>query len=536
MYYNYLISTTNGRPEPTLLVESETTEPNGLKLSVDVPYQLIKEFHSEAEYIYGVFEHKPKINIEIPETLFTLETDSWASLNNTYANSSCSYVLMSNVLYEVQEVLDLPLIVLKMPNGSLTFNPGREYIIDTEQNRKVLQKVTASIKEEIKQVQIQEAQGKTFYQILKLSENVHGSLRLSAKNLIESNHLTAHLSSLFHTSYGGKYSLYLNIDAVLMAYPNIGIKEKSYYNLNLRTPHYLDNTFLNSIVIADAPERYKEFLPRSCYVLYKPTSVSLEDFIKEANKLISDFGAPTPTYTSSYPIPERSKKEPKQKPEGIQGFELTNHSYLDQVTLDPNEKTWYLPLTRKTAAIPENEAFTFYNALCYIPHKIRPKVYGIQKQYLSEVESNENFVLATEALKDLISNTTLYINLAKNFKESSEIVKYCNQNLKKSPKPLIKLVETYNHSYASYELSVSQHELDVISNFATPNVETINYCPKAIKECPYFLNRFLSEEIAEFIIQLHKFKEDHETCNNAKRNNPSNLSGQPDCCNNVIAP
>lgn len=138
--YSYAISIADGEPKTLHMGSSDTTEPDGLKLSVGVSAQDFPYYREKAEKVYQFFTHKPNINI--PGIKIDLDRtgpsgDDWfikkvdTSHPYRHYNYRQNYVVMAQICYEIPENSAIQThgfsnLVMQAESGAVTFNPGRE--------------------------------------------------------------------------------------------------------------------------------------------------------------------------------------------------------------------------------------------------------------------------------------------------------------------------------------------------------------------------------------------------------------------------
>lgn len=139
--YSYAISIASGEPKTLHMGSNDTTEPDGLKLSVGVSAQDFPYYREKAEKVYQYFTYKPSINI--PEIKLDLDRtgpsgDDWFikktdTTNNRYHpyRYHSNYVVMAQICYEIPDNSAVQThgfsnLVMQAKPGAVTFNPGRE--------------------------------------------------------------------------------------------------------------------------------------------------------------------------------------------------------------------------------------------------------------------------------------------------------------------------------------------------------------------------------------------------------------------------
>jgi hypothetical protein len=151
--YSYAISMQQGIPVTLYMGESDTAEPNGLKLAVSVEYNDIAQYKEKAENLFKYFDYKPSVNIDLEMELDVSDhiSDNWFIKRTGYDSSN--YVVMSQVAYKVpgnSQIEDFGFrgLVIKAPPGSVTFNPGRESLSLNKTTIAYLNKAFKEVKEE----------------------------------------------------------------------------------------------------------------------------------------------------------------------------------------------------------------------------------------------------------------------------------------------------------------------------------------------------------------------------------------------------
>ena len=111
----------------------DTSEPNGLLVSVPVSSSDISKFHTAASKIYRYFSHKPNLNIQVSDIGLTdvFGCDEWF-IDKSISNSD-NFILMANVLYRIPSSYNNGIdsknfsgLVIRADTGAVSINPGRE--------------------------------------------------------------------------------------------------------------------------------------------------------------------------------------------------------------------------------------------------------------------------------------------------------------------------------------------------------------------------------------------------------------------------
>ena len=130
-------------PELCLLTEEISDECNGVEVISPVDKSQTSKFRTEAEFVYN-FLDVPKININIVQQKYDIKNDFiWMNKKSTKTQS---YILMGGVPYEIRSSDVHPDyakliehgVVLPVEMGSVSFNPGREYLSMDEPTKKYI--------------------------------------------------------------------------------------------------------------------------------------------------------------------------------------------------------------------------------------------------------------------------------------------------------------------------------------------------------------------------------------------------------------
>jgi hypothetical protein len=136
MYVYSCFMGNDGCPAYTKLNESETSEPNGVKVEFPVNKYDIESFYDRASEVYKWFSIKPVFtgkSVDIPTPSYCMDTPEW-KLNN-HRNSG---VLMGNILYPIEQFKAKELdkynslinagIIIIAEIGDVEFDMSREHL------------------------------------------------------------------------------------------------------------------------------------------------------------------------------------------------------------------------------------------------------------------------------------------------------------------------------------------------------------------------------------------------------------------------
>ena len=130
----YVVSMVKGFPSIMHMSSTPSTEPTGLKISVQVPVQDVHDYFEKAEYLYKYFDHKPNVNIDMSlhfKVTDQISEDCYVFSSPSRSSGTDNFVVMAQVPYRIPydrsiENYGFTNLVVKVPSGSVTFNPGRE--------------------------------------------------------------------------------------------------------------------------------------------------------------------------------------------------------------------------------------------------------------------------------------------------------------------------------------------------------------------------------------------------------------------------
>lgn len=431
----YLITTNNNIPQMVYMGVSDTTEPNGLKLSLPVQVSDVQKFISKASDLYGFFEHKPKTNVKIEtEKKYLLKGTNWKVLKGW---STTSYAIMGNVPYEISERhTNIPSgLIFNLPLGSVSITPGRESLNYDDTTVKTLKKYYEELLEEVNLISIKtiNAAGEDYYKLHEFNE-AFCALPYSVKS-------SSSLAELIQKVAAKKYYNFSRTEfecQFARHIPNLSVKIKDKYNNTLRkVPYVVPNT--NQIfLIADTrtgivsaarqySNKFKTENSSNNHVIilsmeqFRKTDV--ENFVKNCKDFFSKVGITEYDLSSNYVSDKKGKTENSglfkpytihlsSKIDGMNTVVKQN----SQLAKDYTVKTPYVLSSGSTLLLKNLEKFvTYYEYLSILKENVSVSFpIAVPKKYVKEAEENPLFVDFFEYVEDLYKNNPVI------FKDLSE--------------------------------------------------------------------------------------------------------------------
>lgn len=432
-HYTYVVTKDNQRLQSLKLGEATTDEPNGVRLSLSVELHKITEFKEAMKKVYRYFENKPILSEPLPSIYRDSSKDmspNWFFDDALNANtwSMQNYVLMSNVVYKIPnnnqiDTKGFKSVILKMPNGSVSFNPGRETL---SLNDTTIENINAAFSQafedyEEKAEQIIDAQSKPIEIIKAYTTALRNSP--SYKEFTDAikleDKLPTHISSLF----GNRQEMLQS--ALDTAYNNavqISLKE-SYrktlyngaYNIDMRKLPELE------VLIIDVKTRFSEAVQsmNDAIVLKRNTGVSLEDFMIEAKKFISDFGYKEYKLASDYITETVSKATTRS---GIYVCPADYTTLRASTKEDETKEYWYVNCKQTDPDLGDvNYTFRDLSSLYQIldtPENV--ELVGIQKKYQNLAAKSDRYHKAYDKIMEL-TNKQEFILVGDTLKNKREV-------------------------------------------------------------------------------------------------------------------
>ena len=415
-YHNsYLLTTKNGELGIVKLSSEPTSEPTGLLLSIPVKSEHIKNFHQEAKKLYRFFDNKPSLNIDLdistPKSS-TLATDYFLLEEFSYNN----YVLMSNIIYTIPssdliKEKNLRGIVLRIPNGNITYAPNRESLILDERTVSYLNAQFAYAYDDVlNTITTALNASKTLKEYITLYHSYINKVPYGIRSKLTLNRTTLG-SSLFSPSSTNK---------IICAIPNVEVYHwPNYYKgFKLTVLSNLEALATSNIIIIDQKTRFRNTaleLHDSPSVVFKVTDPIALATLKQqlttqgfTYEVTSDYATEAPKATKVKNIKDTS----------IPYVCYYNRGFGANTPTSPDITYLYVPITRYDCDIDNfiNHYDTWqtyasnYDTFIYNNKVYKTslcKVVGVQKRYQKAVKASDQCI----PLLDTLAIVTKYMQL-----------------------------------------------------------------------------------------------------------------------------
>lgn len=441
--YSYAISMQNGVPVTLHLGDDETSEPNGLKLSVAVELGDIGSYNDRAYDLYKYFDHKPTLNRDMSVELDVSEhiSDDWFITKSQGSYRESNYVVMSQVAYEIPysgevETFGFRNLVIKAKPGAVTFNPGRESLSLNKATVKYLNDAFERISNEYVEAakDAMEATANDFELMKTFNSLIRSAPHQVAAKINPEEYASDQFKGLFGTrSYyysGGTSDFnYLSMGAGFTDLTD-NLVSISFKNSYYKTSKTLDSEnsqqwrefFFSPHVIIDLKSNFRSqlnehYTGRSLVTWQRKSKVDIDDAVDAAKEYLDAMGIP---YTLASEIIEASdfegiKKAPR---EGLYASKVAGNDVLKSEKMEEWEATnsTYLYLKLKnTTPVLSDDSMTFtdyqvvYNMLCQVT--TMPLVRGVAKKYQDFVGQLDNWVDYETYIKDKMKEVTFIVPL-----------------------------------------------------------------------------------------------------------------------------
>lgn len=440
--YSYVISIQNGVPVTMSLGTKSTTQPDGLKLSVAVDLNDIGSYVDKTHRLYKFFDYKPTLNIDSISTEMDVSehiSDDWFIENvSGYSHSSSNYVVMSQVAYEIPYNNDIKTrgfrnLVVKVPPGAVTFNPGRESL---SLNKKTVEYINSTFKkveaEYVEAANTAMALANNDKELMGIYTSLTNSVSSNITDSIDPVPFTSTEYQNLFTSTGYGYYTQSSSPSFRFVSGTDNFKSATnnmlsihYKNSYYKTSRVLDdsnyesyNNFFNANhVIVDVKTKYKaalneHFSNRSLVTWQRSGKVDIDEAVEKAKEYLDTLGI---SYTMASDIASKynsSEVKAYNPREGFYASVITTDiiSSGDAMSEEDCLSQTYLYLKLKnTTPILSSEDYTFrtymevYQALKNVT--VMPKIRGVAKKYQSYADDWDNWVDFETFIKDRVKNT-----------------------------------------------------------------------------------------------------------------------------------
>jgi hypothetical protein len=518
IHHIYSTSFINGSPKCVHLSSTPTDEPNGLQLSIPVRLEDVSVFQSRAHEIYRYFDTKPNFNIDFDCSRVSTDdiADDWFFEDNMlpYINNYSNYVLMANVLYEIPSnnvaSHGFSCVILKVPTGAVSINPGRESISLSKESVEYL---NGRFNDIVSSYHV------TFDAVMKKLSTPYEKVQSYLQILANSPHQAIHgftvdkyLSKPFSDVVCKHRANYIDtLYEVESYYGNLfTVKNKESYYSTLRSISYENLSLLNrKVMLVDVKTRFSDVVKNlsGLWLVIKPNkSANLDDAVKAMKQFTTDFGFPTVEFVSSY-IEQIEKSQPKAR-KGIYECPISNSGtiFKSEPVSDNTNTRYYIEVSGSSPVI-SLERLQHLAQLNTLGTKT--KLVGIQKKYLKLVEEADNYIPAEEAILADIADKEFHYRI-------KNVSKY--YRISNVPKEVLygKLLEAYEQSQEFAGIpTIDNNQADALDYFNIPytrhelthSVEDLtNFSPVYAIHIGSW--RSFREKEYEYLFKLEKFHYD----------------------------
>lgn len=522
-HYSYAISMQNGVPVTMHLGDIDTTEPNGLKLSVSVDLNDIESFVARAPGLYKYFDYKPNL-VSREELQESLEldvsehiSDKWFIQSSSERHSYSNMVVMAQVAYTIpysREIDDKGFsgLVVKAEPGAVTFNPGRESLSLNKQTIEYLNQTFKDVAEEYVQAATTAfALCENDKDLMKTYFKVTSSAPRDVAMMIDAEPFASDLLKSMATSqryyYNNKSINYLACTEDFKAYTNnlltLSRKERYYKNskpMHSDNPATAQEFFRDDHVIVDVKTKFRSALNeafdgQSLVTWSRATGADLDEAVAKAKECLEFLNIPY-TLVSDLIDVNDSEDRPKSAPrEGLYVSPISNgYVCKSQRMLDEEiESGTYLRVNLKnTTPIMSSEDKQFntyieaYNLLQQVSSVSLPEIKGVPKKYQSYVNELDNWIDFEEYIEEKMKETTFKVPFETPVQRISHSVINLT-NLHEYPSD----IQDYYNELKDY----SKFRMDSISSIQKTIVETFSakteeYVPTKVIDMEELENKY----------------------------------------------
>lgn len=444
-HYSYAISMQNGVPVTMHLGDVNTTEPNGLKLSVTVDTDDIGKYVERTPKLYKYFDHKPNLNKDINVELDVSEhiSENWFIQKATSVYDRHNYVVMSQVAYQIprnsaintQGFLDL---VIKAEPGAVTFNPGRESL---SLNKATVEYLNAAF-ERIADEYVAAATAKLVtaendrelmltYRALTNSAPSKVAQKIDPEPYMSQNYKNLHSSYSYCTNTPSFRNLAQTdtFDTACNNMVNINYKTAYYRNSkqlkDCTTIDFGDFFSCNHVVI-DLKTKFKQafneyYSNERAVIWQRKGSVDIDEAVEFITEYLDEMGI---EYKLASELVEElgiedTLKAPATPREGFYASNITSNGVYKSEKMEEweleSQKYLYVKLKNTTPTI-SNEVYSFndYMEAYALLAKIAgsgnmPSIKGVAKKYQAVVEDLDNWVDFEQYIEEQMSQTIFKI-------------------------------------------------------------------------------------------------------------------------------
>ena len=439
-HYQYAISMQSGIPVTLHLLNQPTDQPDGLKLSVAVESDEIRYYEDKAKRLYKFFDHKPILNVDHLNIELDVKehiSDNWFIQDSNVFDDS-NYVVMSQVPYAIPydskvDNKGFKNLVIKVPPGSVSFNPGRESLSLNKDTVAYINKKFKEVEEEyVHNAIIALSKGQTDKEVLDIASTLQDAAPYEVgKKIISTSFLSGAYQAIITQSYyarAGNYNVlpsenittYMSNLAECHYKPKHRIHGKRLANNSYDTMSY-KHFFSISHVIIDVKTNFKKqlasnFTDKSVMYWQKVPGEDIDQAVAKCKEVLGELSINYELASDILVNFETSSTSTVQR-EGVYASDIVLRAYhvcgSQKISAEDTTENQYLyvPLKNTTPDI-ENFGYSF-EELCDMYVKLGtlvpdlPKLKGVPKKYLDQVKALDNWVPLQDYINDKLPKLIL---------------------------------------------------------------------------------------------------------------------------------
>lgn len=439
--HSYVISMQNGVPVTIHMGDSDTDEPNGLRLSVAVDNSDINNYLTKAQYLYRYFDHKPNLNRDDIDIHLKVEehiSEDWFIQTPENAYSRTNYVVMSQVPYAIPEDSRVDNqgfrnLVIRAPAGAVSFNPGRESLSLDKETAKFLNETFEKIADDyVTAATISMANATNDIELMTTYKALYNTAPSRVKTKLSPDKFT---SQLYKNLYGAMYYgnptptyQYLMVTDTFCTDTNhilsLSYKEQYYKTsktISKNDPISWQNFFYAHHVVVDLKTKFRSalneaFNGKSLVTWQRTDKGDLEEAVEHAKRYLDEMGIP---YKLASELVDTTEVKAAAPREGLYVSDLNGTTMARSTKMEEEDITkgtyLYLKTKNNTPQISKDNKFSFneyvnaYRMLGRVVPDL-PPVKGVAKKYQGFVDDLDNWVDFQSYIEETMAAQTFKVH------------------------------------------------------------------------------------------------------------------------------
>ena len=440
-HYQYAISMQNGIPVTLHLLDQPTDQPDGLKLSVAVDSDDIRHYEDKATRLYKFFDHKPTLNVDYLNIELDVKehiSDDWFIQDSNVFNGT-NYVVMAQVPYAIPydskvDNKGFKNLVIKVPPGSVSFNPGRESLSLNKDTVAYINKKFKEVEEEyVHNAIIALSKGQTDKEVLDISHALQQaapyevSQKIDPTSFLSGAYQAVTIGSYYSTAYSynvlpsENITKYMSNLAECHYKPSHRIHAKRLANNSYETMSY-KHFFSMSHVVVDVKTNFKKqlasnFTDKSVMYWQRVPGEDIDQAVAKCKEVLGELSIDYQLASDILVNFETSSTSTTVQREGVYASDIVLRAYhvcgSQKISAEDTKENQYLYVPLKNTT-PDIESFGYsFEELCAISLKLNnivldmPEVKGVPKKYLDQVKALDNWVPLQDYINDKLPKLVL---------------------------------------------------------------------------------------------------------------------------------